>query len=75
MAKHERVRFEKELDTLLTELGVTDFERMKVPAKILIVKEKMEENEAEERDWSVYEIDRKRYFKQQSGTYDALALL
>ena len=76
LAQHEAVRFEKELDAVLAEFGVVCFERFKVGAKILMIKEKMEENGTEESDWSVYEIDRKtRYFKQQSETYYAIALL
>mmetsp|Transcript_21469 Transcript_21469/g.43617 ORF Transcript_21469/g.43617 Transcript_21469/m.43617 type:complete len:109 (-) Transcript_21469:8-334(-) len=75
LAQHEAVRFEKELDAVLAEFGVVCFERFKVGAKILMIKEKMEENGTEERDWSVYEIDRQRYFKQQSVTYDIIALL
>ena len=49
LVQHERLRFEKELNAHLTELDVEGFKRMKVPAKIVVVEEKMEENQTEER--------------------------
>lgn len=68
-------RFEDKLDAQLRELGVESTERTKIPAQIIMLKEKLEENKngTEERDWNVFEVGRKRYLQKQSEPYDALS--
>lgn len=48
---------------------------MKVAIKLGLVKQIIEENEDDERDWSAYEVDIKKYFKKQSNAFTTLSLL
>ena len=45
LAQREKIRFEKELDAKLCQLDVKGTERMKVPAKKIMTKDTMEEND------------------------------
>ena len=58
--------------------GIEFTVQMKVRAKLTMLKYKIEKREEGTDlvlDWSVYEIDRVRYFKKQSDTYDCLDVL
>ena len=51
---------------------------MKVGAKLAMLKEKIDKREEGTDpvvDWNVYKIDRVRYFKKQSESYDCLDVL
>ena len=63
---HEKLRFEKDLDDHLQLVGIEFTTQTKVGTKLAMLKDKI--NKGEEGvepvlDWSLYEIDRSRYFK------------
>ena len=74
---HEKLRFEKDLDDHLQLVGI-EFATKKVGAKLVMLKDKInkrEEGVEPVLDWSLNEIDRSRYFKKQSNSYDCLDVL
>ena len=72
---HEKKRFETEVVRELTAHNAEFTPSMKVAAKLALLKQIIEENEDDERDWSAYEVDIKKYFKKQSNAFTALSLL
>ena len=72
------LRFEKDLDENLRQAGIEFTVLMKVGAKLAMLKcnvQKREEGVDPILDWSIYAIERVRYFKKQSYTYDCLDVL
>ena len=75
---HEKVRFEKDLDDHLRLVGIEFTTQTKVGAKLTMLKDrvnKREEGEDPVLDWSLYKVDRNRYFKKQSTSHDCLDVL
>lgn len=68
LKEHEKLRFEKNLDGDLHQVGIEFKVQMKVGAKLAMLKdkvEKLEEGTEPMLYWStsIYEIDQVRYFK------------
>ena len=78
LRENEKTRFENHLDVDLERAGISFTAQMKVGAKLAMLKHKIDKKEVGTDlvvDWNVYEIDRVRYFKKQSDTYDCLDVL
>ena len=76
---NEKVRFETELNSDLTKVGLEFTSTMKLGTKLSLLKEKIQLDETKgihgTVEWNAYEIDRVKFFKKQSDGYNALDLL
>ena len=76
---NEKVRFETELNSDLTKVGLEFTSTMKLGTKLSMLKEKIQLDESKgitaTVEWNPYEIDRVKFFKKQSDGYNALDLL
>ena len=75
LVAHETKRFEKEVDTELNSLGAEFSSSLRIGGKLGLLRQLIEESEDNEKDWSAYEIDIKKYCKKQSDEYTAISLL
>ena len=77
LKENEKTRFENDLNVDMERSGII-ITQMKVGAKLAMLKDKIDKREEGTDpvvDWNVYEINRVRYFKKQSETYDCLDVL
>ena len=76
LVAHETKRFEKEVETELNSLVLNlFFPSLRIGAKLGLLRQLIEDSEDNEKDWSAYEIDIKKYCKKQSDEYTAISLL
>ena len=74
----EKIGFKNCLNADLTKVGIEYTGRTTVGSKLSMLKDKVkrkEDNADTKIDWSVYEIDRVKYFKKISNEYNALSLI
>ena len=78
LKQNDKIRFEKDLDEDLRQVGIEFTVQTKVGAKLAMLKDEIDKREEGSEpllNWSLYEIDRNRYFKKQSNAYDCLDVL